>query len=200
MELPKEVGVMVLPNTILFPHNLLPLYIFEPRYRKMLKSCLASHRMFAVALDQNECGSCSPAGVAGVGLIRACVENPDGTSNLVLQGMFRVKFARFAQIEPIYIGVPEILPSDSEDSGEIRSLSAGIVAAVTRIHRSSRNREEGIEEFLRDIEDSEMLADIVAGSFVHDTKSRQKILETVCLRDRLQLIARRLQLEYPGTK
>lgn len=198
MELPKEVGVMVLPRTVLFPHNLLPLYIFEPRYRRMLKACLESHRMFAVALDQNESGGSNPAAVAGVGLVRACVQNPDGTSNLVLQGMFRVKFAGFVQTEPIYVGEPEMLESDSGDNGEIRNLSAGIVETVSRIQRCSRDREESIEKFLRDIEDSDMLADVVAGSFVRDTKSRQDILEMTCLRGRLQLIARRLRLEYPG--
>lgn len=198
MELPKEVGVMVLPNTVLFPHNLLPLYIFEPRYRRMLKASLESHRMFAVALDQNEAGDSNPAAVAGVGLVRACVQNPDGTSNLVLQGMFRVRFLRFLQTEPIYVGEPEALESDSRDNGEIRSLSAGIVETVSRIQRHSRNGEESIEKFLRDIEDSEMLADVVAGSFVRDVKSRQDILEMTCLRDRLQLIARRLRLEYQG--
>jgi Lon protease-like protein len=196
MELPKEVGVMVLPKTVLFPHNLLPLYIFEPRYRRMLATCLKTHRMFAVALDENDSGSCRPASVAGVGLIRACVENPDGTSNLVLQGLFRVKFSGFIHTEPIFVGEPELLPSSSRESDEIRTLSAGIVETVSRIYRSSKNCEESIEKFLRDIEDSEMLADVVAGSFVRDVKSRQQILETSCLQGRLQMIARRLRLEY----
>lgn len=197
MEIPNEVGVMVLPNTTLFPHNLLPLYIFEPRYRRMLKSCLESHRMFAVALDENELGDSSPALVAGVGLVRACVQNQDGTSNLVLQGMFRVKFARFVQKDPIFVGVPEILSSENLDHEEVRKLSAGIVEKISLIHRQSKSGMEGIEKFLRDIEDSEMLADVVAGSFVRDVRSRQEILETTCLRGRLRLIARRLQLEYP---
>src|SRR5439155_25640751 len=47
--LPKRVPVMPLPGAFLFPHALLPLCIFEPRYRKMLKHALAHHRMFCVA-------------------------------------------------------------------------------------------------------------------------------------------------------
>jgi Lon protease-like protein len=50
MELPHEVGIMTLPNAILFPQALLPLYVFEPRYRAMLRESLESQRMFAVAL------------------------------------------------------------------------------------------------------------------------------------------------------
>jgi len=37
-------------NAILFPRVLLPLYIFEPRYKQMLADCLKGERMFAVAL------------------------------------------------------------------------------------------------------------------------------------------------------
>ena len=49
MDLPSEVPVMTLPNATLFPQALLPLHIFEPQYRRMLKDVLHSDRMFAVA-------------------------------------------------------------------------------------------------------------------------------------------------------
>ena len=49
-EIPSSVPVMVLPGALLFPHALLPLYIFEQRYREMLSYCLQSDRMFCVAL------------------------------------------------------------------------------------------------------------------------------------------------------
>src|SRR5437870_6758107 len=48
--LPKQVPVMPLHGALLFPHALLPLYIFEQRYRHMLKHALAHYRMFCVAL------------------------------------------------------------------------------------------------------------------------------------------------------
>src|SRR6476469_3803036 len=47
--LPEQVPVMPLPGAVLFPHALLPLYIFEARYQEMLKHALARHRMFAIA-------------------------------------------------------------------------------------------------------------------------------------------------------
>ena len=50
LELPNEVPVMPLPGALLFPHALLPLHIFEPRYQEMLEHALREHRMFCVAL------------------------------------------------------------------------------------------------------------------------------------------------------
>ena len=52
--LPEQLPVMPLPGAVLFPHALLPLYIFEPRYRKMLEHALQRDRMFSVDADQAE--------------------------------------------------------------------------------------------------------------------------------------------------
>jgi Lon protease-like protein len=49
IQVPDEVPVMTLPNLAFFPQALLPLHIFEPRYRQMLRDVLASNRIFAVA-------------------------------------------------------------------------------------------------------------------------------------------------------
>ena len=43
--LPDEVPVMTLPNTTFFPQALMPLHIFEPRYRQMLRDALATNRL-----------------------------------------------------------------------------------------------------------------------------------------------------------
>lgn len=90
IELPPEVPVMVLPGTQLFPNALLPLFIFEPRYRAMLAHALAGPRMFCVASVKP--GVLEPSGdddlhpVAGVGLVRACVGKEDGTSTSSSRG------------------------------------------------------------------------------------------------------------------
>jgi len=71
-----------------FPHALLPLHIFEPRYREMLKHaspfthvlrCIAQTALRGMEFDRRLFQ------IATVGLIRACVERNDGTSNLILQ-------------------------------------------------------------------------------------------------------------------
>ena len=49
IKLPDEVPLMTLPNTAFFPQALMPLHIFEPRYRHMLRDVLGSNRLFAVA-------------------------------------------------------------------------------------------------------------------------------------------------------
>src|SRR4029450_920806 len=89
--LPEQLPVMPLPGAVLFPHALLPLYIFEPRYRKMLQHPPQHHRIFCVTLIKPSCPDWDAAEdffhLATAGLIRACVGRSGGTSNLVLPGL-----------------------------------------------------------------------------------------------------------------
>ena len=203
MELPDEVGIMTLPNAILFPQALLPLYVFEPRYRKMLKECLESQRMFAVALPHTSTSTkLVPNRIAGVGLIRACVDKPDGSSNLILQGVSRVRFTDIVQEKPFYVGKIEVLETEESDALEVEALSVKVLEMIGTMHDEGHIQAEGILKFLREITDYDALADIVTYSFIEDLPSKQAILETLNLRDRLKkvIIALRKQSASQGPK
>jgi Lon protease-like protein len=199
MELPDEVGIMTLPNAILFPQALLPLYIFEPRYRTMLKQSLENQRMFAVALQRTSSNpSLVPNRVAGVGLIRACVDKPDGSSNLILQGVTRVRFTNFVQEKPFYIGRIEVLDTVEADALETEALSVKVLEMIGTMHDAGQIQAEGILKFLREITDYDALADIVTYSFIENLLSKQDILETLNLRDRLKKVIIALRKQAAG--
>lgn len=194
MELPNEVGIMTLPNAILFPQALLPLYIYEPRYRAMLKESLENQRMFAVALPDATSSQLSvPNSIAGVGLIRACVDKPDGSSNLILQGVSRVRFTDFVQKKPFFVGKIEILSTEESDALEVEALSVKVLEMIGNMHDTGEIQAEGILKFLGDITDYDALADIVTYSFVENLERKQEILETLNLRQRLQRVIKALR-------
>jgi Lon protease-like protein len=199
MELPEEVGIMTLPNAILFPQALLPLYVFEPRYRDMLKQCLESQRMFAVALQRTSSSpSLVPNSVAGVGLIRACVDKPDGSSNLILQGVSRVRFTNFVQEKPFYVGRIEVLETEESDALEVEALSVKVLEMIGNMHDAGHIQADGILKFLRDISDYDALADIVTYSFIENLLIKQDILETLNLRERLKKVIVALRKQASG--
>src|SRR5256714_14501240 len=103
MKIPDEVPVMTLPNATLFPQALLPLYIFEPRYRQMLADTLHSNRMFSGAIQRPGNSRETPAPVAGLGLIRVSVGHRDGTSHLILQGIAGVELQEAIRYKPYRI-------------------------------------------------------------------------------------------------
>src|SRR5213083_2276721 len=129
--LPNQLPVMPLPGAVLFPHALLPLYIFEPRYRQMLQHALQQHRIFCVTLIKPSCPEWhAPEDffhVATAGLIRACVGRNDGTSNLILQGLQRVRFAGFEQEAPFPIARIQQLEAETSTSVETEALGAKVI-------------------------------------------------------------------------
>lgn len=189
---PEQVPVMPLPGAVLFPHALLPLYIFEPRYREMLEHALSHHRMFAVATLKPPHAQWTSSDdffpIAGVGLIRACVGRGDGTSNLILQGLERVRFTDFEKEEPFPIAVIEKLESDYQSSVETEALAAKVLELYSKFKGNGRQLPAKIDRYLSDLGDPEMLADLVASTFVTDTSRRQKILEELSVNQRLRLL------------
>jgi Lon protease-like protein len=197
--LPDEVPVMPLPGALLFPHALLPLHIFEPRYRAMLEHALRAHRMFSVALVRPERSDWKSTDdffhLAGVGLIRACVGRGDGTSNLILQGLQRVRFAGFQQSAPFPIARIEPLEVETTTSVETEALGAKVIELYSKLKTAGRQLPEKVDNYLSHLSDMEMLADLMAATFVNDPLRRQELLEELSLNRRLRLVIQYLREE-----
>lgn len=197
--LPEAVPVMPLPGALLFPHALLPLYIFEVRYQQMLAHALQHDRMFGVALidpRRTEWNSVYDFNhVATVGLIRACVGRGDGTSNLILQGLQRVRFIRFRQEKPFPIALIEPLASTTADRADTEVLVACALELYARLKRKDRPLPEKLDEYLSHLSDPGVLADLLAATFVSDPARRQELLEQLSVVERLRLVNRYLQEE-----
>lgn len=190
---------MPLPGAVLFPHALLPLYIFEPRYRKMLEHALRKHRMFCVTLIKPICPDWrAPEDffhLATAGLIRACVERSDGTSNLVLQGLQRVRFTNLEREKPFPIASIEAVESRDAPTVETEALGAKVIELYGSLKHDRRQLPAKLDRYLSELRDLEMLADLMASTFVNDPLRRQRLLEERSLNQRLRFLIRYLRDE-----
>jgi len=218
MELPNEVPVMTLPSATLFPQALLPLYIFEPRYRQMLADTLKSERMFSVAMQKPGSTRESPCQVAGLGLIRVSVDHQDGTSHLILQGLTRVELRQTVQYKPYRVQRIHPLQAAPNDSVRIDALIAKVHELVE--HRlesgqfkipfpvvkkaggpkslladNSNLSAKEIIKYLENLPDPDQVADLVSCALLPDAGQRQTILETVELEARLKHLVHFLMAE-----
>ena len=199
VELPAAVPVMPLPGVLLFPNALLPLHIFEPRFREMLARALDDNRMLCVALIKPERQqwrtSADFFSVSTVGLIRACIGRSDGTSDLILQGIRRVKFSDFEQEAPFPIARIKPLKTRAKPTVETDALATKVVEFYTRLKSSERALPEKIDRYLGEMSDPEMLADLIASTFVSGATRRQQLLEELDLNKRLRLLIQYLREE-----
>ena len=190
--LPEQVAVMPLPGAVLFPHALLPLYIFEPRYRDMLDHALQHQRMFCVTLIKPSCPEWQEPEdffhFATIGLIRACVGRGDGTSNLILQGLQRVRFASFEQETPFPVANIDIVESGSTTTVQTEALGEKVLELYAKLKRDGRQLPAKVDRYLSQLNDLEMLADLMASTFINDPLRRQHVLEEPSLNQRLRLV------------
>ena len=197
LDLPQEAPVMVLPGALLFPHSMLPLYIFEPCYRAMLAHCLERNRMFCVAMMREGVSDATEDGdfhhVAGIGLIRACVGNEDGTSQLVLQGLARVRLSRFRNGAQFRIAKIREMPAENADTLEAEALGAKVLELCRKLREQGSSLPGILERHLAQLTAPEMISNIVAQNFVCDPHLQQKILETTSIPHRLRLLIDCLQ-------
>ncbi|MDI1321066.1 MAG: LON peptidase substrate-binding domain-containing protein [bacterium] len=198
LHVPETVPVMTLPNTVFFPQALLPLHIFEPRYRQMLRDVLCSNRIFAVArLDPAQNGADEPLpSIASIGIIRACQKAENDTSNLLLQGICRVEVKAIVREAPYrIIAVKPITTTAGTHHAELELLRFEVMRLLNLRRRLGTPVPKGMTQFLESIDDIDTFADIAVFNLCENSALKQQLLETLETRRRLQLFATALKAE-----
>ena len=197
IHLPERCGVMLLPDCTLFPHGGLPLYIFEPRYRQMLEEALEGDCFFAVArLLGAEMGN--PAGyvapVGTIGLVRASREQNDGTSQLLIHGVMRVRFTAwhderdypFASVEPVI----SVFTPENQAQAAMKTLRGAVEDAVRPLPEEVQ---AGVFALLDRADEPGLMTDIIAQQFIHEADLRQRLLEMDLVGERIPEICQYLR-------
>lgn len=205
IEIPKEVPVMTLSQTVLFPQAMMPLFIFEPRYREMLSNVLEEDRIFAVAALDDRVDDAevleTPCNIAGVGVIRACKQNPDGTSNLVLQGLARVKFESIVREEPYRCArIHQVM---SESDGTVKTLAAiqpTLLALIQTQMRLGADIPKEVIQFLSNIKEPENVLDLAIYTLCPVARLKQELLETRGILSRFEKFERSLRAQIERLK
>jgi Lon protease-like protein len=194
-----DLPVFPLPQVVLFPHAMLPLHVFEPRYRAMLKDCLETHKLMAVALvldanDRDEHGNPRMAQIAGVGLIVEHQQLPDGRSNILLHGQGRVRLEELPFVPP-YRRAHATLRTDERtvvSAEERTALLATATAFASDIHQRDRSFSFRLPQNV----DASTLADLCAHHMVIDAAVRQRVLEELDPRERVRIVTTDLARQH----
>lgn len=116
----NEVPIFPLPNLVFFPKTLLPLHIFENRYRKMVEDARSSENLIGMVLlkdgwEKDYFGNPEVYEIACVGKIQQTEKLNDGKYNIMLYGISRVKILKFVQEKPYRIAQVKYLKDSHFD-------------------------------------------------------------------------------------
>ncbi len=192
----RRLPLFPLEDVVLFPHSMIPLYVFEARYRKMVKDVLAGNRLLAISLqlereDPAAEGMPRVASVASVGELVLAQELPDGRFNLVVRGRARIGIDEELPSEEPYrlIAAHEIPDDPPAQSPELSEADAALRALVTGLAESIPDGGELLKHVAAAQDSPAALANVMAASLVADVRSRQRLLETTDIFQRLEQLA-----------
>jgi Lon protease-like protein len=190
MNIPSRIPAMTLRDVVLFPQAMLPLRIFEDRYKKMLSDVLNQDRIFAVVAERDQALTDDrldepPFEVATAGLVRVSKENDDGTSFVMLQGLSRVRIRSIDDEGPYRILKVEPLETIIEkDTKEYRNK---IYDALVQNKLLGGETTKDILGYLETIEDDVAFVDLAAFTLCKNTIRKQAMLEVQRLHKRAEM-------------
>ena len=181
--------VFPLPRVVFFPGSVLPLHLFEPRYRAMVEACIESGSLaMAVALLQpgfeaDYEGRPPIFPVAGAGRIVEHQRNDDGTFDIILQGITRVRLEESAEEPERPFRMASATPM--VDTGSVSApLVSTLISCATRVASVVRQRHPTFELGIGPDDETSQIIDTLADRFVAQVEVRQSILEASDLMDR----------------
>lgn len=185
LAIPEVLPVMTLRGMVLFPHAVVPLYIFEERYRTMLRDVLTDHRMFAIFKEDPDSTDCEepPHTFGSVGVIRAAHQNPDGTSNVALQGLARVRMVQILGEDPYRTIRVEACPTP-EPNAPTGPLRQRILTLLDQSTQLTNDLPAEYLAFLRNLTEPEPFLDVAIQAVCQTPEIKQRLLETLDLEDR----------------
>lgn len=190
-KLPETLPVMVLERLYLLPGGIQPLFIFEERYRRMLEHALSTDRVFAIG-DRRRDGSVRP--IVTAGLIISAVRATDGTSQLVLQGIHRMRITGWQQEEPFLIATVEPFETDPGPAEKVNQLSQEVEALLEQFTLPEiAGNLILLRQLLRQRNDPSFTCDLVASLALRRPAISRALLEERRLLKRLEILIRELK-------
>ena len=175
---------------VLLPNEFLPLHIFEPRYRQMLKDVGLDKNMFGVSFFSTTDSFIEKPAAGTVGCvaeIREVQSAPEGRSNILTVGVVRYRLLDYIETgEPYLVGDVEFFEDFKEDETLVNPLANEVHALFQRIARAA-HKLSGERSALPDIPQAEpeMLSFLITAAFNLETDIKYRMIETRSTIERL---------------
>jgi Lon protease-like protein len=188
----SDLAVFPLPRVVFFPGTLLPLHIFEPRYRTMMRDCIASGRMaMAVTLlkpgyESSYEGRPAMHELCTVGRIEKHEELPDGRFNLVLRGLTRVKLDELPAGDfPYRRARVDVIDGKRNSDRVSRDSVTTLLSTASLVGAAVRKHHPDFSLGVQPDDPPHQIADTLADRLLADPSARQDVLETLDVPERI---------------
>ena len=195
---PLTLPIFPLPDVTFFPHTMLPLHVFEARYRAMITDALARDRKIAVVrlkpgFEASYAGKPPVFLVAGAGEIVSWERLATGRYNILVKGEWRVRIESELPTDTLYRIVTAQPLDDVVPTGDVSPALARIRDLCGRLLQALDRPSDLLDAALAADQNPGVIADRIAAAVVPDPDLRQELLETREVARRLERLGGALQ-------
>ena len=191
--------VFPLPNVVLFPGALLPLHIFEPRYRELVREVLGRRKLMGIVrlkpgFEGNYEERPPVFDVCGIGSVIDAVEQADGRFDITLRGLARARILE--ELPPTHAFREmrvEGLSDGFSDAGVTSAWQRKLISLWATLGPHLPESVRDLRALTRGAEGAGAYADRLAAALVGDPDGSQRLLAETDPSERLRLLAEKLQ-------
>jgi len=207
-EYKEKLPIMPLRNTVVFPHQVIPLAVGRQKSLNLLKYLDEENRIIGLVSQKD--GSVEEPKVEELydwgtaSMILKKFKMPDGSEQLIVQGMYRFRVEKIVKTDPNFEAVVIPVQDDITPTVEIEALVNNLKMLFQKIVDLSPYLTSEHRVMVLNTEDPSKLADIIASQINFSVIEKQEILEIPEVRKRLEkvhyLLNKELQVLELGSK
>jgi ATP-dependent Lon protease len=208
VELPSELPVLPLKDTVVFPDSVLPLAIGQERSVRLVDDVVAGNRLLALVASKDDeleapgWDDLHEIGTAAV--VQKMLRVPDGSLRILVQGVRRIRLLDKLQDEPYLLGRFVEVPDVYEETPQTQALSQNVQNLFARLIGLVPYLPEELALAAANVEDPSALCHLVASTLRLKTEEKQQLLELDDVEKRLRavlvILNRELEVAELGSK
>jgi ATP-dependent Lon protease len=208
VELPSELPVLPLKDTVVFPDSVLPLAIGQERSVRLIDDVVAGNRLLALVASKDaeteQPGWDELHEIGAAAVVQKMIRVPDGSLRILVQGIRRIRLIDKLQDEPYLVGRFIEVPDVYEETPQTQALSQNVQNLFARLIGLVPYLPEELALAAANVDDPSALCHLVASTLRLKTEEKQQLLELDDVEKRLRavlvILNRELEVAELGSK
>ncbi|HYB02691.1 MAG TPA: LON peptidase substrate-binding domain-containing protein, partial [Ktedonobacteraceae bacterium] len=208
LSIPDELPVLPLKDTVIYPFAVQPLGVGQERSIRLIDDVMRGNRLVVLVAqkfaDIEQAGPDDIFKIGTVSRIARMIRMPDGTIQIIVQGLERVEIGEFTQEKPYLVARVALKPDVQEADDETEAIKRNVVGYFQRLVALVQNMPEGVAAAALNLEEARQVVYVIATFVQMDLELRQKLLELDSVRAKLEnlssFLAHELEIFELGKK
>ncbi len=187
--IPEVLPVLPLKDTVIYPHIIVPLLITREEFVKLIDDALTADRLVAAVASKEEIETPEPEQIHGIGTAAAIIRMlklPDGSMQLFVQGVQRIRIVEYIERQPYLKARVEKVQEVMEETVELEGIARNVLTQFKKMVSLAPYLPSEIFIAAMNISEPNNLADFIASNINIDVAEKQELLEALDVRERLE--------------